>query len=625
VLRFLEAELAAILPERCPPALLLLLAFLWCPGLLFAQSGENVLVVANGANAEARRIAEYYVEKRAIPAGHLLALDTLDPDPDETISRADYHARIERPIRAWLDRHSAHDRILYIVLVRGIPLRVQGTGGRAGTSASVDSELTLLYRKLTGQALAPQGQTPNPYFLGAAAISGASPFTHERHDIFLVSRLDGFTADEVIRLIDRSTAPSSDGSIMLVQRAGSREQPNEWLRETAGRLKTTRLAERVLLAGEGDPAEPRGPVIGYASWGSGDPQQGSRTPAVDFAPGAIAIRFLSTDARTFREPPNSWRAGSWDDRKSFYEGTPEPLTGDLIRAGVTGTVGYVAEPYLDGLVRPQVVFPAYLAGFSIVESFYLAMPALGWQAIVVGDPLCAPFRTGTSTQDEIHQGIDPETELPVFFARRRLERSVQRGWDRRAVALLLRAGARFARDDQEGGRAALEEATALDDRLTPAHLQLALIYEQAGEDELARQRYRVVLAQSPNDVVALNNLAYSLATRMDRAAEALPLAERAHTLSRGNPSVADTLGWINHLLGRHQEASRLMAAVAKAGPKDPEMRLRAAIVFEAAGNTDGSAEQLRLALEIDPELENRDEVKQLRARLGSAAPIGAGR
>ena len=45
-----------------------------------------------------------------------------------------------------------HDRIFYIVLTKGIPLRISGSGGRAGTAASVDSELTLLYRKLVGTA-----------------------------------------------------------------------------------------------------------------------------------------------------------------------------------------------------------------------------------------------------------------------------------------------------------------------------------------------------------------------------------------------------------------------------------------------------------------------------------------
>jgi hypothetical protein len=43
-------------------------------------------------------------------------------------------------------------------------------------------------------------------------------------------------------------------------------------------------------------------------------------------------------------------------------------------------------------VRPQTLFPAYLSGFNLAESFYLSIPALSWQTVVIGDPLCRPFK-----------------------------------------------------------------------------------------------------------------------------------------------------------------------------------------------------------------------------------------
>ena len=58
---------------------------------------------------------------------------------------------------------------------------------------------------------------------------------------------------------------------------------------------------------------------------------------------------------------------------------------------MTGGPGQVAEPYLDSVIRPDMFFAAYLAGFNLIESFYLAMPHLSWQTVVVGDPLCTPF------------------------------------------------------------------------------------------------------------------------------------------------------------------------------------------------------------------------------------------
>ena len=69
-----------------------------------------------------------------------------------TISKIECALRLnwEPQCAAWLGRQGAQDRILYIVLTKGLPLRIDGTAGRQGTVSSVDSELTLLYRKMTG-------------------------------------------------------------------------------------------------------------------------------------------------------------------------------------------------------------------------------------------------------------------------------------------------------------------------------------------------------------------------------------------------------------------------------------------------------------------------------------------
>ena len=112
--------------------------------------------------------------------------------------------------------------------------------------------------------------------------------------------------------------------------------------------------------------------------------------------------------------------GDAANRASWYAGSPESLTGDLIRDGVTGVAGYVAQPFLNGTIRPQILFPAYLAGFNLVEAFYLAMPFLSWQTVVIGDPLCGPFPRKTLSRAEIEEGIDDATELPALFGKRRL-------------------------------------------------------------------------------------------------------------------------------------------------------------------------------------------------------------
>ncbi len=105
-------------------------------------------------------------------------------------------------------------------------------------------------------------------------------------------------------------------------------------------------------------------------------------------PGAIATEYVSSDARTFEEPPSDWHPAAWADRSKYWDGSPQSLTADFIRQGATGASGHVYEPKLDAVPHPDLLFPAYLQGRTLAESFYLSIPYLSWMNVFVGDPLC---------------------------------------------------------------------------------------------------------------------------------------------------------------------------------------------------------------------------------------------
>jgi uncharacterized protein (TIGR03790 family) len=67
----------------------------------------------------------------------------------------------------------------------------------------------------------------------------------------------------------------------------------------------------------------------------------------------------------------------------------KPEREDYLHEGATGASGHVYEPYLSTIARPDYLFPAYYEGRNLAESYYLAMPVLSWQNIVLGDPLCS--------------------------------------------------------------------------------------------------------------------------------------------------------------------------------------------------------------------------------------------
>src|SRR5688572_6583368 len=135
--------------------------YVLCAGSLFgpwharsvqAQSAENVAVVINDNSPDSQRIGEHYARTRALPATNVIRIRV---SPDDTIDRGVYAASIEAPILAAIRSAGLQDRLLYLVLTKGVPLRIAGTTGLSGTLGSVDSELRSEERRMTGQPVPP--------------------------------------------------------------------------------------------------------------------------------------------------------------------------------------------------------------------------------------------------------------------------------------------------------------------------------------------------------------------------------------------------------------------------------------------------------------------------------------
>jgi len=190
-----------------------------------------------------------------------------------------------------------------------------------------------------------------------------------------------------------------------------------------------------------------------------------------------------------------------------------------------------------------------------------------------------------------------------------------RGAQPAVLRLLMRAEVRQSRGDQAGYRQTLEQVLASDPQIIRAQMALATVYEQAGEHDKAIERYRQVLSFQPNDVGALNNLAYALAVHRNQASEALPLAQRAFTASNEAPLVADTLGWVCHLAGDRMQALRYTQIAATGAPRHGEVRYHYAVALANAGDPDRAAKELAAALELDPTLKTRRDVQTFQKTL----------
>jgi uncharacterized protein (TIGR03790 family) len=342
---------------------------------IYAQTGQQVLLVGNSRDPVSRQIVDYYRHRRSIPAANVCWLSTTS---NEEVEWNVYEREIEGPIGDCLKKAALTEKVLYIVTTLGAPLKIDGTGGDLATAehGSVDSELALLYSKLHGQKFERAGIAPNPFF-----SVRDEPFRHPRFPIYLVTRLAAYDFTDVKAMIDRALAAKNRGKFVIDAQNEKGGVGGAWLRMAALLLPSTRVVLDLtpkVLYGEKD-------VIAYASWGSNDLNRKQRWLRFEWLPGAIATDFVSTNARTFQRPPGDWNISSG---KSFG-GSEQSLSADMIHEGATGASGNVYEPFLQACARPEYVLPAYFDGRNLAESFYMGLPYLSWMGVVLGDPLCS--------------------------------------------------------------------------------------------------------------------------------------------------------------------------------------------------------------------------------------------
>jgi tetratricopeptide (TPR) repeat protein len=165
---------------------------------------------------------------------------------------------------------------------------------------------------------------------------------------------------------------------------------------------------------------------------------------------------------------------------------------------------------------------------------------------------------------------------------------------------------------------------AADTTLKDPFHALGMLYEQSRQYDKARAAYEQALNNNPNDVIALNNLAYGIAVRDGKPENALPLADRAFRLSRGSAVVADTLGWITHLLGDDAAALPLIEGARKGDPVNADIALHLAVLYAATGRTQDAAKALQAAKALDPSVDQRQEYQAALKRIGGLSPA-AGR
>ena len=371
------------------------------------RTAAEVLVVYNAASPISKSVADDYAAKRGVR--NVVAIrcaDSAVSSDNETVPMAAYVSAIEKPIRDYL---SGHRGIQFIVLTKGVPIRIVGseTGVRPDDSppgtplrSSVDSHLAAMdyaniadARKLTitGSGATGVGWA-NRYW------NAKEPFSREKFGGYLVTRLDGYTEADAKALVTRALAAEGnrpDGKILLdVQPifglGDPKQQPapvrgsviqseSPWSDYNADMRKAHDLLEARGIPDELDLTERfiggQSDLAGYFSWGSNDAKfSAAAYQSLSFAPGSICDTAVSTSGRTFLPTKGG-----------------QSLTADVIAHGLTCGKGYTDEPLLQAIASPSISLDLYTRGYAMAESFYAASHFVGWEDVVIGDPLCCPY------------------------------------------------------------------------------------------------------------------------------------------------------------------------------------------------------------------------------------------
>lgn len=322
----------------------------------------------------------------------------------ETMPYAMYLEAIEKPVRERLAKVPGVD---FIVLTKGIPIRLTGAPtGVSGTQPSLDSTLACLgYASIKDAipvSLSDSGFTGKCWF--NRFWNPTQRFSHAKFGGYLVTRLDGYTVEDAKSLVAyavQSEKVKPSGKFLLDVAEGhgighvdqvpfnpvvegkpdlkviNEMAYNEWDadlvvagQKLASRGLPTRVDRTENFVGR------VGELMGYASWGSNDPKFDDKGyKMLRFDPGGIAETAVSTSARTFLSTSGG-----------------QSLIADLIRGGASGAKGYCDEPLLQAVASPTILFDKYTRGWTLAESYYAASRFVGWEDIVVGDPICSPYQ-----------------------------------------------------------------------------------------------------------------------------------------------------------------------------------------------------------------------------------------
>lgn len=333
-------------------------------------SYQDVAVIINDNSQTSIDIGNYFQAARNIPEENMIHVFAPTTESIDSVAFEQLRAQVENHL---INTNSVNS-INYLVTTKGIPLKIisptPNNNSLIPTGASVDSELCLIlgnYSNHIGQS----GSFLNPFF------NNTSNFSRDSVEVYLVTRLDGYTAEDVFNLIDNS-GPST-GINKLSSRAIidiSNFGPSDFSSFTSEFLPAYSFLTNNSWNSEIDtnftPLVNQDNIFSYLGVGHGP------LPTTDinynWTKGSFGTMEMCNSAYTFDQSINS---------------DNDFIVADLIANGCTGVIGHVDYIFFSQIIDVELFLTRYLDenhNYNLAESFYMADQFSSWQTVIIGDP-----------------------------------------------------------------------------------------------------------------------------------------------------------------------------------------------------------------------------------------------
>ena len=339
----------------------------------FAQTTNytDVGVIVNLNSPVSMQIGSYFQQARNIPNQNMIYVSV---PTTEVINDTEFN-QLRTQIENYLVSQNLQDSLNYLVTTKGVPLKRNSidcvvTSG-SGDCGSVDAELSLILGTHQNQIGQPSAFV-NPYF------NQNEHFSRAQYGIYLVTRLDGYSQEDVFNMIDGSgpltvvNQQIATGVIDLVESYGI--DTVYFMDSYVNPTYNNMLAENWNATTDVSPSVLTDQINVFSYFYVGYGPVDSIQMNYKWLPGSFSALSTCSSAETFDAQSNP--------NESFY-------IADLIKDGCTAAHGYVNCIYISQLFRADILVNRYLnpiAQYNLAESYYMADATLSYQSVIIGDP-----------------------------------------------------------------------------------------------------------------------------------------------------------------------------------------------------------------------------------------------